>query len=73
MDRIFTLYDLERRVYGRRSRNSTTAKQRGLRRVLKILYDGNGVGRGRRYEWSERREFDKVVAHIRTLRRTLCD
>ena len=38
MDRILTLDDLERRIYGESSRSSTTARQTGLRLVLNILY-----------------------------------
>lgn len=70
MARTLTLYDLEESVYGSRSEGSKTGRQRGLRRVLKIL--GQGVGKGNRYEWTDQREFISLVAKIDALRKSLC-
>ena len=73
MDRILTLDDLERRIYGESSRSSTTARQTGLRRVLNFLYGSTGAAQGRRYEGSDPAEFETVVTQIQTLRSSLCE
>ena len=72
MKRIYNLFDLERRVYGKWSDDGTTGRRKGLRRVLQILNGGEGVGEGEPYEWSDPAEFALLVATIRTLRKSLC-
>ena len=71
MKRTFTLYDLEQRVYGAQSGNPTTGRQRGLRRVLKILQGGEGVGKGNRYEWIDPADFDSLATKQQIIRKSL--
>ena len=64
-----TLRDLEWRLYGEVSADCRSGRQRGLRRVLRIL--GRGVGSGNRYEWTDPAEFERLVHQLHVIRKSL--
>ena len=65
-----TLRDLEQCVYGEVSTDCRSGRQRGLRRVLRVL--GHGVGSGNRYEWPDPVEFERLARQLQVIRKSLC-
>ena len=54
---LFGVSDMERLIYGQSSK-SRSARQRAIRRALRCL--GEGVGQGRRYQWTQEKLHDLV-------------
>ena len=63
--RKYGVPDLERAIHGSTS-HSRSPSQREIRRVLRLL--GYGVGHGYRYEWTTKKEMERVAREVRAPR-----